>query len=309
MFYQVLANNGIKMEDYRRLQARQMATNRVVREAIGEVVISEDEAVQFYNIMKTRRYGRPEGFNLHVANFRTSDDAAFFRSKLLAGEKWTDIVSSDALASCDIVNISSNPIFLPATSFMFGRLSEVESLDVGLPSEIMVMASDDYAIVLKDEHFDAETKPYDEVSDDVRTTLIQQEENRRITDYQNRLISKAQVVINDTELFARPVVHEDNAPAVEDVIPELSPALTSAEPEAEEASEAVSAEPEAPAVEEAKPVETEAPATTETPAIAEIPAAVEEAKPAETEAPATETPAAVEEAKPAETVSTDKPEE
>ena len=311
MFYQVLANSGIKLDDYKRSLARQMAVERVVGNAIGEVVISEDEAVQFYEIMKNVRYGRPEGYNLQVANFKTSDDADFFRSKLLAGEKWADVVSSDALASRDIINISTSPIFLPVTSFMFGRLSEVASLDVGVPSEVMVMSSEDYAVLLKDEHVDAETKPYDEVSDDVRATLTQQEESRRITDYQNALLKSAQVVINDTELFARTVVSEDNAPAVEDVIPELSQALTSAEPEApavvEEAEtpavvEEEKQEAEAPAVvEEAKPEEAEAPAT-ETPAVveaekqeAETLAVVEEAKPAEVEAPAV-----VEEVKPAE---------
>ncbi|MBQ6001601.1 MAG: SurA N-terminal domain-containing protein, partial [Synergistaceae bacterium] len=48
-FYQVLANSGIKVDDYKKSIARQMASDRLIREAIGEVTVSEDKVAEFYD--------------------------------------------------------------------------------------------------------------------------------------------------------------------------------------------------------------------------------------------------------------------
>ena len=53
-FYQVLANSGLKPEDYKKSLARQMAADRLMREAIGDVTVSEDKAVEYYETMKGR---------------------------------------------------------------------------------------------------------------------------------------------------------------------------------------------------------------------------------------------------------------
>ena len=262
-FYQALANSGVKIEDYRRSLARQMATEQVIREAIGEVVISEDQAVQFYETMKTLIYGRPEGYMLHIANFKTRESAEIMQAKLEAGEKWEDIVSSDVLDSKDILNISSKPVFVPSTAFEFGSLSRIASLDVGKASQILEMTSDDFAICLKSEHTEASVRPYEEVSGDVRTMLTTQEERKRLTEYEAFLRNKAQLVINDQELFARPVVSEDEAPAVDDVIPELTET-----PVVEESQPVVSEEP---VVEESQPVVSEEPVVESQPVVSEEP--------------------------------------
>ena len=290
-FYQALANSGVKIDDYKRSLARQMATEQLLRNAIGEVVISEDQAVEFYETMKNLIYSSPEGYMLHMADFRTESDAEFLRAKLEAGEKWADIVSNDELASHDVVNITREPVFLPSTAFSTGTLSVLASLDVGKASPVFSVASEDFAVGLKAEHVAASVSPYAEVSADIKTLLAGQEERRRLTEYQNTLLKSAQLVINDQELFARPVVSEEKAPAVADVIPELAEVET------------VSADTETPKPEEAKPAETPA-VVEEEPKPAETPAVVEEEPKAEPEAPKAEetqpveTPAVVEEAKP-----------
>ena len=320
-FYQALANSGIKVDDYKRSLARQMANDQLLRMAVGIVIISEDKAVEFYDTMKTLLYTTPEGYNLHMADFKTESDAEFMRAKLEAGEKWEEIASSDVLASHDVINVTHKPVFLPATTFSTGAFKVLASLDVGKVSPVFAVSSEDFAVAVKTEHVDASVKPYSEVSGDIKNLLTSQEERKKLEDYQKYLLERAQLVINDKELFARPVVSEDKAPAVEDVIPELAQTEpVSAEPKAAE-----EAKPEeTPAVvEETKPEETPAvvikePKPIETPIIPEeTPAVVEEAKPEETpavveETKPAETPAVVEEAKPAETpavVEEAKPEE
>lgn len=266
-FYQALANSGIKVEDYKRGLARQMALDQLISRAIGEVNISEDRAVEFYDTMKNLIYSRPEGFRVHAANFRTSEQAEVLRGKLLGGESWDVIVSNDELASNDLINITHEPVFLPVTALKTGAFSVLSSLDVGEVSPVFEVTSFDFAVGLKTEHVDATVTPYDEVSADIRTLLTQQEQRNRLTAWQESLRNKAQVTINDESLFARNAVTSPDEAipelAVDDIPEVTSDAETESAKESKDASvpaiviEEIEEEAE-PAKEEAKPAKEEA---------------------------------------------------
>lgn len=238
-FYNELARAGIKVEDYKRDLARRMAVEQLVARAIGEVNISEDKSVEFYDTMKNLIYSRPEGFRVHAANFRTSEQAEVLRGKLLGGESWDVIVSNDELASNDLINITHEPVFLPATALQTGAFSVLASLDVGEISPVFEVTSFDFAVGLKTEHVDATVTPYDEVSADIRTLLTQQEQRNRLAAWQESLRNKAQVTINDESLFARNAVTSPDETIPEltvDYIPEVtSDAKTESEKESKDA--------------------------------------------------------------------------
>ena len=252
-FYQALQNSGVRIEDYKKSLARQMANTELIKRAVGEIVISEDRAVEFYDTMKALIYTNPEGYSLNMADFRTSDDAEYMRSRLIAGDKWEDLASGDALASHDVVNITKEPVFLPSSSFTMGILSPLASLDVGEVSPVFMVSSNDYAVAVKTEHRESSVRPYDEVSADIKGLLTQQDERQKLADYETYLKGRAQVVVHDQEIFARPAVSEDAGVVVEDVIPELAELEKSAD-----------AEPEA------KPEATETPAVVEEAAQPEV---------------------------------------
>ncbi|MBQ7594102.1 MAG: SurA N-terminal domain-containing protein [Synergistaceae bacterium] len=317
-FYQALANSGIKVDDYKRQLARQMATEQLFRNAIGEVVISEDQATQFYDTMKALIYSKPEGFMVHMSDFNNNEAAEGFRAKLLAGESWDVIVSSDVLASKDLINITRAPVFLPSSAMTAGTLSVMASLDVGVPSEVFSVSSSDFAVGLKTSHVDASVSTYDEVSADIKNLLTNQEQRKRLSDYEASLRNKAQLVINDEELFASPAVSVDETPSIipeptieiieesEDVKPEeTKPEETTTEATTTEEAKPEEAKPEETVTEEVKQEET----STEEVKSEETP--TEEPKPEETtteEVKPEETPS--EEAKPEETVTEEvKPEE
>ena len=303
MFYQVLANSGIKVDDYRKNLARQMASDKLIRDAIGEITISEDKAAEFYDSMKGLIYSKPEGFNMHMADFNTSSDAETFRAEIADGMSWDIAASGDVKGAS---NVTKSPVFLPLTALRVGALSVLASLDVGTVSPVFAVSSGDYAVALKTEHVEASVTPYAEVSDDIRTLLTQQEERSRLTAYESSLRQKASVVINDEELFASPASANATTES-EDVVPEFIIEEVSSdeatEPEESEdvpavvevVSEEKSPEPEAPATtetvsEEIAPV-TETPATDE-PSTPETPATDEAAKSedAPTPEPATDEP-------------------
>ena len=269
-FYQLLANSGIKPEDYRKNLARQMASERLIREAVGVVTISEDKVSEFYDTMKNILYVLPEGFNVHMADFGTSSDAEYFRAKIADGASWDVLASGDELASHDLVNITKTPIRLPESSFRAGILSVLASIDVGQISPVFAVTSNDYGVAMKVAHVDAGFTPYSEVSGDIRMLLTQQEERSRLTAYEEELRKKANVVINDTELFTSPVVSGDNAPSP-DILPIMNLADESRETPA--VVESVDEKSATPAVVESVDEKPETPAVAESvDEIAETPA-------------------------------------
>ena len=200
-FYQYLANAGIKREDYRKNLARQMAVNILVNEAIGEVDVSEDKALEFYDSMKNFVYIKPAGYMIHLADFSDEAEAEKFYSEISGGESW-DVVANRTSGD-KLLNITHEPVFLRADTISGGALKILDSLDVGQLSNVFEISSGDYGVGLKTEYIPERTDTYDEVSSDIRALLQQQEERQRLNDFQAGLMSKAQVIINDPSLFAK----------------------------------------------------------------------------------------------------------
>ena len=217
-FYQALARSGVRVEDYKRSLARQMANERLLRSAIGEAVVSEDEALRFYRT--------PEGFKVCLANFAASQDAEALRVRLAAGEGWETATSDDVLASCDVLSVTREPIFLPNSAFASGSLLALDSLDVGQVSPVFQVASDDYAVGLKTEKVSEDVRSYDEVSADIRLLLRQQQERQNLADFERSLMEQARVTIHDPSIFPQPA--SEDAPEVSPQ-PGESPDVTSSE--------------------------------------------------------------------------------
>ena len=68
------------------------------------------------------------------------------------------------------------------------------------------------AVAVKTSHVDETLTPYNEVSADIKAMLRNQEERKRLSEFEAELMNKAQVVVNDKSLFARPEVSEDKKP-------------------------------------------------------------------------------------------------
>ena len=220
--------------------------------------------------MKPILYSQPEGYLVHMADFGTSKDAEYFRAKIADGASWDVLSSGDALASHDVINITKTPVRLPESTLRAGILSVLASVDVGQVSPVFDVTSKDYGVALKVAHVDAGNTPFDEVSGDIRMLLTQQEERSRLTAYEETLRKKANVVINDTELFASPVISGDNAPSA-DIIPimtldELSRDDAPESAEVAEVAESADESAKIPAIAESADDSAE---TTESPAIAE----------------------------------------
>lgn len=199
-FYAALERQGISSAEYKKNLARQLAVQQLLHVAVGDVTVSEDEAVKFYDSIKDQLFRTPAGVNLQVARFGASADAEALRAKLQAGTDWAQATSGDALASMDVLSVTREPLFLPESAFT-GALAELASLDVGAVSPVFSATSGDFSVAVKTELVSESIRPYEDVSSDVRAFLRSQEERRKLNDYEADLMAKAEVVIYDASLF------------------------------------------------------------------------------------------------------------
>ena len=199
-FYAALERQGISSAEYKKNLARQLAVQQLLHMAVGDVTVSEDEAVKFYDSIKDQLFRTPAGVNLQVARFGASADAEALRASLQAGTDWAQATSGDALASMDVLSVTREPLFLPESAFT-GALAELASLDVGAVSPVFSATSGDFSVAVKTELVSESIRPYEDVSSDVRAFLRSQEERRKLNDYEADLMAKAEVVIYDASLF------------------------------------------------------------------------------------------------------------
>lgn len=228
-FYAALERQGISSAEYKKNLARQLAIQQLLHVAVGDVTVSEDEAVKFYDSVKDQLFRTPAGANLQVARFGASADAEALRASLQAGADWAQATSGDALASMDVLSVTREPLFLPESAFETGALAELASLDVGAVSPVFSATSGDFSVAVKTERVSESIRPYEEVSSDVRTFLRSQEERRKLSEYEASLMAKAEVVIYDASLFpasADAAAKLDLQPASVDAAasPDLQPA-------------------------------------------------------------------------------------
>ncbi|NLL37853.1 MAG: hypothetical protein GX256_10100 [Fretibacterium sp.] len=202
-FYQSLEMSGTSVADYKKGLARQMANERLLSSVVGTVVVSEDEAVQFYDTMKGL-FSQPAASKIHLASFFSSADAEALRGRLLQGMDWGQATSSDVMSSEDVRNVTSEPLLLQDSTFDSGALAPMKDLKINEVSPVLEITSDDFAVGLKLEALDERTAPYDEVSADIRVLLRQQKEREHISRFNEELLQKAQVVIHDPSLFPQP---------------------------------------------------------------------------------------------------------
>jgi hypothetical protein len=218
-FYQFLQRSGRTIEDYKKDVAQQMAVQQLIQESIGDVTVSEDEAVEFYDSTKSLFFRQPAGFNVSLANFASVSEAAKVRALLLMGKPWESATSGDVVDAAKVINVTTTPTFVPETVFD-GYLAPMKSLDLGVVSPVFEIASDDFAVGVKNEAVDEKISSYDEVSADIRALLQQQKERAAMTNFSQGLLGRAQIVIHDPDLFPSqteeilPVTDVSNAASV-----------------------------------------------------------------------------------------------
>ena len=222
-FYESLERSGVKLADYKKSIAQQMANQQLMQASIGTVAVSEDEAVQFYENTKNLFFKQPAGVKVSMANFSAKEDAEKIRALLAEGQAWEKATSGDVVASMDVIGITAEPMFVPDSTFD-DKLASMKDLKIGDVSPVFELASSDFAVGVKNEAIEEKISPYDEVSADIRSLLQQQKEREAMSRFSQNLIDNAKIVIQDASLFPAktpeilPVTETETTPQSADVL-------------------------------------------------------------------------------------------
>ena len=199
-FYQTLERSGIKVADYKKNVAQQLASQQLVISSIGTVAVSEDEVAEFYENMKDLFFRQPSGFKISLANFSSKEEAEKLKGRLDEGMAWSMATSGDMVVSSDVVSITTEPVFVPDSTFE-DYLAPMKSLDIGVASPVFELSSEDFAVGVKDEKVEEQVSALDEVSADIRGLLLRQKESSALNNFNQELLGRAKIVIHDPSLF------------------------------------------------------------------------------------------------------------
>ncbi|MDR1132750.1 MAG: SurA N-terminal domain-containing protein [Synergistaceae bacterium] len=208
---QLQAEGFADEEGLRKAVEEEMKRNTLFEEVSGVVSTDEAELRNYYDMIKTYAFSKPEGFLMDVAHFKTPEAAETARGELSSGTNWDDVM---AAASDDVTDHSdsANRMFIPENQ-LGAETESLKALSMDIPSEVISFTSDDNMIVVKRSREAASTASFDEVSADIEQMVLSQKRTSLQSQFMQELRTKADVKILDEELFkmAAPETPQDDA--------------------------------------------------------------------------------------------------
>lgn len=208
-FFEAVKRSGQKLSDFERDFEYRLARESLIKSAIGNIAVGEDEAMKYYNKIKDFRFKRSAGVKLDIANFRTKDAAEKVRSLLVAGKSWSQATSDDVLASKDLIGKSGKEPMLVPLTMLEGQFEALKNLKLEEVSPVLEVASDDWLVAVKRELVEERIMPYTEVSGDVRRLYEEEKKIEAQELFAQSLLAKANVEILDKLLFAAEPAEKD----------------------------------------------------------------------------------------------------
>ncbi|MDR3165807.1 MAG: SurA N-terminal domain-containing protein [Synergistaceae bacterium] len=203
IYFQQLQASGLTEESLRKAVEENVKRRKLLDEVTGVVSTDEAELRNYYEMVKTYAFSKPEGFMMDVAHFKTIEAAETARKELSSGKNWDDVMTA---ASDDVMDHSDsvNRMFIPENQ-LTGDTESLKALSMDIPSEVISFTSDDNMIVVKRAREAAGTSSFDEVSADIEQILVSQKRTSLQSQFMQELRTKADVKILDEELFKMPL--------------------------------------------------------------------------------------------------------
>ena len=217
-FQQYLQRTGRRQADYRQMLTHQMIRQRFIEESVGTIVVSDEEAMEFYENIKILFFRQPPGYMVNLAHLTSEEEVLKVRELLYEGHPWDEATSHEVITPSDVIFLTEEPTFFPGTAFD-GNLEPMQLLDIGVISPVLEMAGGGFVVGVKVERVGETFTPFDDVSSDIRSILHQQRWRAAMSNFTAELLSRASIVILDPSLFPEPV--SDLLPESDEVEPEI----------------------------------------------------------------------------------------
>lgn len=201
-FMQYVDRSGIKMKDFRDNLAHEIVQKKLLEQAAGAPVVTDEEAMEYYEILKPVFFQVPAGYTVDFIRLKTKEDADKVAAALAEGKEWNDAVN--AVVSVDVIEKTpeTGPVFLSGES-MKESLAPLADLPLGKVSAPMEITSNDIMVAIKREKVEEKTTPFDEVSVDVKGLLTEEKKREAQAKFFKDLEDRTSIVILDQELFPK----------------------------------------------------------------------------------------------------------
>ncbi|MGC9371990.1 MAG: SurA N-terminal domain-containing protein [Thermovirgaceae bacterium] len=202
-FQQYMDNNRIRMDDLREEIELRLAQQKLLEQVTQEVVVSEEEAREFYDQTSEFFFTQPAGFEVTYARFDAVEAAESAKDRLLNGDNWDEVMESNEESVLDWVALD-NPAFVSEKELEAGELkqfADLEMNEIGGPAEF---GEGNVLIFAKRKKIESRTFPYEEISGDVVQILKSEKTQQNEQEFFTELRERADVKILDEEYFTVP---------------------------------------------------------------------------------------------------------
>lgn len=202
IFLQEMERAGMDEKRLRSEMETQLKREKVLEQVIAPASTDEQELRTFYDMLKSYAFQKPEAFLVNLAHFRTEASAQRAKESVGSGTPWNEVMLA---ASPDVLNYTTyeNKVMIPVSEMQneVAFLLDAPMDEVTAP---VMLASEDYMIVVKREKQEAGTAAYDEVSADIEMMILNQKRQGLQSQFMQELRTRAAVEILDPTIFAQP---------------------------------------------------------------------------------------------------------
>lgn len=207
-FQEYLERSGLKEQAIKNDIKDQLKREKVVQAMTYEIVISEDEAIEFYDAVKSFLFKREDGYMINIATFRTRDTAAKVQAEIEEGAVWDTVLEENKSEL-----MSSTPYDKPgelAEQQMVGSLEILKNLPLNKISPVIDFTDSEFGVVIKREKTNERILPFEEAKQDIINTLKNQQTGKIFEDLRDR----AKIEILDPSVFPGGEAPETEQPEV-----------------------------------------------------------------------------------------------
>lgn len=164
-----------------------------------EIVIEDSEVSDFYDLMKDVLYKQPAGTKANIATFRSAEAAEAARNAIASGASWDEEIEKHR-TDVEMSTPYDHPIIL-TEQMLSGELAAIKDLPVDQVSQVEDANAPFVYIAINRGHEDERVLSFDEVRDNVRTTIRSQKLQVELQKFFDELRARANVTILDAEIF------------------------------------------------------------------------------------------------------------
>jgi len=202
-FRQYMDNNRIRMDDLREEIKLRLAQQKLLEQVTQNVVVSEEEAKEFYDKTSEFFFTQPAGFEVTYARFDSVEAAESAKKRLLDGENWDDVMESYKEGVLDWVQLEA-PVFVSEKELEVGELQQFADLEMNEIGGPVEFGEGNVLLFVKRKKLEARTFSFDEISGDVVQILKNEKIQQNEQEFFTELLERANVKILDEGYFTVP---------------------------------------------------------------------------------------------------------